>query len=60
STGPTSSPAKEPLKAYVQVLSGLTAGDRIILSGANYLQPGDRVTIATSPTNPPTSASTTP
>ncbi|MEL6603416.1 MAG: efflux RND transporter periplasmic adaptor subunit [Cyanobacteria bacterium J06614_10] len=50
------SQTSEQTQNYVQVLSGLSVGDRIITSGASYLQPGDRVTIA-APTAPP---STTP
>jgi RND family efflux transporter MFP subunit len=29
----------------VQILEGLMPGDRLVVSGAQYLQPGDRVTV---------------
>ena len=36
----------------VEILSGLAAGDRVVVSGANYLQDGDSVSLSSSPASP--------
>lgn len=42
-------PANETQPERLEILSGLTETDRVIIEGASYLQPGDPVAIVSSP-----------